>query len=505
MGYVTFERCDRGRRNRRIKNQIAHSQSLAKLCALQSYETDLTFGSMDLLERFKAFVKENDLVPDARPTLLAVSGGVDSTAMAHLFHAAEFLFGIAHCNFQLRGQDSDADELFVEKMAAEWGVPFFVKRFETKTYAEANGLSIQMAARELRYAWFREIAASEGFARIATAHNLNDSVETALLNFVRGTGLTGLKGILAQVANLVRPLLFASRADIESFAKTQKLAWREDSSNFSDDYARNFLRHRVIPLLEELNPNFLQTAARNLVRLRETSENLDFLLQNYFKENQSDDVSQLSESYQLSESLTLEKQELAQLPAPRRALREWLKKYDFTEEQARQVAENFDHVGLEIFSSSGWRLLVDRSKIFLTRELRTSDSRLQIPEIKIQPDDLMVSVPGGGRLFLTHTETPEPYPDGREAVIVDTEKLRFPLILRPWKPGDSFQPFGMGGHSQKLQDFFTNLKLSRLEKEKALVLENGGGAIVWVVGHRLDERFRVTSGTKKFLKISWIK
>jgi tRNA(Ile)-lysidine synthase len=448
---------------------------------------------MDLLEQFKAFVKGNALVPDVRPTLLAVSGGVDSVVMAQLFRAAEFPFGIAHCNFQLRGQDSDEDEVFVEKMAATWDVPFFAKRFETETYAEKNSLSIQMAARELRYAWFREIAVENDFARIATAHNLNDSVETALLNFVRGTGLTGLQGIKplsfgqGSGLGLIRPLLFATRAEIESFAKTQKLAWREDSSNFSDDYARNFLRHRVIPLLEELNPNFLHTAARNLIRLRESGENLDFLLQNFLGEKTASDG-----------TFFIEKQKLAQLPAPRRALREWLKKYDFIEEQARQVAENLDHVGLEIFSHSGWRLLVDRSKIFLENEIQSLNPELQT----IEANDVMVTLPGGVRLFLTPADPELPFPNGHEAIVVDVEKLLFPLRLRLWKPGDSFQPFGMGGHSQKLQDFFTNAKLSRLEKEKIRVLENGDGAIIWVLGHRLDERFKVTSETKNFLKIS---
>jgi tRNA(Ile)-lysidine synthase len=461
---------------------------------------------MDLLEQFKVFVKNNNLLRDARPTLLAVSGGLDSVVMAHLFRAAAFPFGIAHCNFQLRGTDSDGDEVFVKKMAVEQGVPFFAKRFDTKTYAETNSLSIQMAARALRYAWFREIAASNGFARIATAHHLNDSVETALLNFVRGTGLVGLSGIKplsfgeGSEVGLIRPLLFATRADIEDFAKTQKLVWREDSSNASDDYARNFLRHRVLPLLEELNPSFLQTAARNLLRLRETSENLDFLLQNFLGEKTASDS-----------SFFIEKQKLAQLPAPRRALRELLKKYDFTEEQARQVAENLEHIGLEIFSNSGWRLLVDRSKIFLAQTLPSFDKSTagkQTPNSElqtIQADDLMLSVPGGGRLFLTKAENAGTFPDGREAIVVDAEKLQFPLLLRLWQPGDSFQPFGMGGHSQKLQDFFTNLKLSRLEKEKIRVLENGDGVIVWVVGHRLDERFKVTPETKSFLKISWLK
>ncbi|HRI59176.1 MAG TPA: tRNA lysidine(34) synthetase TilS [Saprospiraceae bacterium] len=452
---------------------------------------------MNLPERFNAFVRSGNLLADEHPTLLAVSGGVDSLVMAHLFRQADHAFGIAHCNFGLRGADSDADEFFVRQLAGSWGVPFFATGFETTTYAEQNGLSIQMAARELRYAWFRKIAAENDYLRIATAHNLNDSVETALLNFTRGTGLSGLTGIAASsfpagdVIGLIRPILFAGRSEIEEYARDQNLAWREDSSNAGDEYTRNFLRHRIIPLLEELNPDFLHTAGRNLNRLRETDENLHFLLQNYFGENATP-----------GEGFYIDKQKLVQLPAPRRALRELLKIYGFTEEQCRQVAEGLHYTGLEIHSGSGWRLLNDREKILLATQSPIPNP--QSLTISILPDDLMVTLPARGRLLLIYSDVASAFPDGRAAVLVDAEKLQFPLLLRPWQAGDHFQPFGLNGHSQKLQDFFTNLKLSRFEKEKVLVLENGDGAILWVVGYRLDERFRVTSATHKFLKISYL-
>ena len=444
---------------------------------------------MDLLEQFKNFVKTNRLLPDDRPTLLAVSGGVDSVVMAQLFREAGYPFGIAHCNFQLRGAESDTDEIFVRQLAADFGVLFVVKHFETTVYAEKHGLSIQMAARELRYAWFRDIAAEHGFPRIAIAHNLNDSVETALLNFVRGTGLAGLAGIAVSLGDLIRPLLFAARPEIEAYARTHHLTWREDSSNASDDYARNFIRHQVVPRLEELNPSFLHTAERNLHWLRETGENLHFLLQNYFREETP-----------AQNEFSIEKQKLTQLPAPKQVLHEILKPCGFTGEQARQLADNFHHVGLELYSNAGWRLLNDREKILIV----PPQSPIPNPQplIPVVENDLMVSLPDGSRLVLMPTDTAVPFPDGRETILVDAAKLRFPLHLRPWRPGDAFQPFGMGGHSQKLQDFFTNLKLSRLEKEKVWVLENGDGAIIWVVGHRPDERFKVESKTANFLKIS---
>lgn len=448
-----------------------------------------TTRKMDLLEQFKSFIKANNLLPDGRSTLLAVSGGVDSVVMAHLFREAGYPFGIAHCNFQLRGAASDGDELFVQQLAAEYGVLFFAKHFETKTYAEQHGLSVQMAARALRYDWFHEIAAEHGFARIATAHNLNDSVETALLNFVRGTGLSGLGGIAVNAAGRIRPILFAARPEIEHYARAHQLDWSEDSSNATDDYARNFIRHQVVPRLEELNPNFLHTAERNLHRLRETDENLRFLQGNYFGEKTT-----------APSEFIIDKQKLAQLPAPKQVLHEMLKPCGFTSEQARQLADSLDHVGLELYSNAGWRVLNDREKILIVPP-QSSIPSPQSP-IPIVENDLMVRLPDGSKLVLMPTDIAAPFPDGRDTILVGAEKLRFPLHLRPWLPGDAFQPFGMGGHSQKLQDFFTNLKLSRLEKEKVWVLENGDGTIIWVLGYRLDERYKVVSETGNFLKIS---
>ena len=303
---------------------------------------------------------------------------------------------------------------------------------------------------------------------------------------------------------MIRPLLFATRAELEQFAREHGLDWREDASNATDDYGRNFLRRQVLPLLEKLNPGFLPTAGRNLVRLRETDDNLHFLLRQFFSLQEPP-----------APFFTLGKSKLAQLPAPRRALRELLKHYGFTEEQARQAAENLDRTGFQVFSESGFRLLIDRADVVFSPS--RTPSRGQAPDGRngpeqtataaaqvqaIHADDVMVTLQDGSRFFLTPAEPTLPFPDGRESVVVDAEKLRFPLHLRPWKPGDTFRPFGMMGNSQKLQDFFTNLKLSRLEKEKVPVLENGDGSIVWVVGYRLDERFRAGAATTRFLKIT---
>lgn len=474
---------------------------------------------MDLLEGYFKFLKTQPLNLDGgSPTLLAVSGGLDSVVMAHLFKKAGYPFAIAHCNFQLRGTESDEDELFVQQVALDYEAPFFVKCFETRTYAEKHGLSTQMAARDLRYEWFAELATENGFSYVATAHHLNDSVETALLNFVRGTGLAGLSGISVKkdiqiqgpdhdpntsglVVSIIRPMLFATRDEILEYARAENLIWREDSSNALDDYARNQVRHHIIPRMEQLNPNFLLTAARNMEKIREAHDNLDFLLCGLPTLNGSE--------------ISLDKHTIARLPSAKQALRQLLQPYGFDAEQARQVAENLDHVGLELHSVTGYLLLIDRTKILLNPSTKrpNSEEPTSSPAITVQEDDLMIRLPDGSRVFLMPTSHPQipvvpetNHPAAlEESALVDAEKLQFPLHLRHWLPGDTFQPIGMGGKSQKLQDFFTNQKLTRFEKEEVWLLLNGDGALIWLVGRRLDERFKIHSETKKALKINWIK
>lgn len=462
---------------------------------------------MDLLKGFFKFLKTQRLsLEKGSPTLLAISGGLDSVVLAHLFQQANLPFAIAHCNFQLRGAESDGDELFVQKIALDFEVPFFVKRFETREYAEKNGLSIQMAARELRYTWFAEIAAENSFDHIAVAHHLNDSVETALLNFIRGTGLAGLTGIAPETGKLIRPLLYASRAEILEYARMHEITWYEDSSNASDDYARNFVRHHVFPRLEELNPNFLRTAERNIERIGEAEDNLTFLLNNWLQMDP-----QASNHVANSTTLSIQKQKLTQLPSPKQALRQLLKPYGFDAEQARQLAESFDHVGLELNSEKGWKLLNDRTEILLRQEdqIDPPDENHSSP-VFIQEDDLMVSLPDGSRIFLmTVTDPQSPvtshHSSDLDSITADADQLKFPLHLRHWQSGDSFQPLGMEGKSQKLQDFFTNQKLNRFEKEEVWLLVNGDDNVIWVLGLRLDERFKIHTKTNKALKFNWIK
>ncbi|HAD14523.1 MAG TPA: tRNA lysidine(34) synthetase TilS [Saprospirales bacterium] len=457
---------------------------------------------MEMFEEFFKFLKTQDLpFSQDQAVLLAVSGGLDSCVMVELFQRAGFPFAIAHVNFQLRGPESDQDEQFVQTLARQLDVPCFVQRVDTKSVAQSTGQSTQMAARNLRYAWFKELTDKHGFVGVCTAHHQNDSLETALLNFTRGTSLPGLSGIQANKIfgsesdfaglQVFRPLLFAGRADLERFAKAQGLAWREDSSNAHDDYARNLIRHQVVPVLQSINPNLLETAARNMRRIRSADRNLGYLLQQFV---QYDD-----------NTIKIQKKAIAQLPSPRQALRQLLKDYGFDAEQTRQMAEAFEQNGLEWHTDKSFSALMDREYLLVFASNKSLPDSFSL---KVQEDDLMLRLPDETRLFLMYATVEageNPVHSDPNKITVDAEPLRFPLLLRKWQPGDTFQPLGMGGKHQKLQDFFTNQKLSRLEKEHVWVLTNQDGAIIWVLGMRLDERFKWQNTTKKVCNIHWIR
>lgn len=452
----------------------------------------------DFQSRFQSNAEKTGIVLGTNEgLLLAVSGGVDSMVLLELCYSLGISCTVAHCNFQLRGEESDGDEMLVKERAGEWGIPFFSKRFDTLDYAGSKGVSVQVAARDLRYQWFLELSGILNISKVATAHHLNDHAETAIINWVRGTGITGLSGIPAVTVRgggqliVLRPLLSFTKTEILEYAKEKKLTWREDSSNAKADYTRNFIRQQVIPLLEEVQPGFLYTFERSAAYLSETSANYLYLLQ------QSIGFQPLQEN-----TLQMNIAALQQLPAPVSALRELLKPYGFTPEQARQVATHLDKTGLDIFSGSRNRLTVDRGRIIL--EIGDGNT-VPLQVLFISPDDLMVRVPNGLRLFFTPTTTHEGFPDGRNAVIVDADKLIYPLQLRTWQAGDTFCPFGMDGKSRKVQDFLTDLKVSKPAKERTLMLINGNNEIIWVVGFRLDNRYFVAKTTENCLKISCIR
>lgn len=442
---------------------------------------------------FTSYIADNQLISPNQKTLLAVSGGIDSVVLCHLFKQTNLPFGIAHCNFKLRANTSDKDELFVKQLAQDLAVPFFSITFQTSEISTKRKQSIQVVARDLRYEWLEKVRTENNFDHIATAHHLNDSVETVFYNFTKGCGIRGLHGILPKVEKIIRPLLFATKEAIANFAKKEGITWREDVSNATDKYARNKIRHHVIPVLKELNANFEKTAEANILRLRETEALYDFAIENIKKEVVKND----------GDMLYISMQKLRDSPAPLSVLFEILKPYHFNNRQTEQIlnATDFsknDTLSGKRFYANDYCLLVDREFLILKKEATTDVEHILI----FENDD---QIPLSNRILTIKTvEKPTQFSTDNQVAMLDFEKLHFPLKLRKWQAGDTFCPLGMKGKRQKLQDFFSNNKFSKFDKETVWLLENQG-EIVWIVGHRLDERYKVTDSTNSCLYLQLFK
>lgn len=458
-----------------------------------------------MLEQFKSYVADRRLLDATGSVLAAVSGGIDSMALLHLLPAAGYRVGVAHCNFQLRGEESDGDERMVRDYCGRENIPFFAVRFDTGSYATQKGISIQMAARELRYAWLERVAAEQGFGKIAVAHNANDSAETFLLNLVRGTGLRGLVGMAAEKGRIVRPLLFASRADIEQYVRVHSLHFREDSSNRQLKYARNRIRMEVIPELAKINPAFLATMQGNMERL---------LAAQRLVEEVADDLRRKACS---TKGRTLHIK-IAALPEDQ--LRFWLfellYEFGFSGATVGDIAEATSATSGKIFYSPTHKLLKNRSCLIVApREMEyEKENKKNIAKIESigpnsdRPGEVEQAKGdlGACRLRLgsavlsfevLHSQN-VPLNQGQSVALLDYDALQFPLTLRPWRAGDRFVPLGMSGE-KKLSDFLTDSKLSLFEKQEQLLLCAAGGEVAWVVGRRIDNRYRVAEKTTRIL------
>jgi len=434
-----------------------------------------------MLNRFKKHIEHQLSFLRDKKLLIACSGGVDSVVLTHLLIESDFDIGLAHCNFFLRGNESDEDESFVDELANKYGIPFLSETFDTKNYAETNKLSTQMAARELRYEWFDVLLKDFNYDYVLTAHHADDDLETFLINLSRGTGLKGLTGIREVNDKVVRPLLSFSREEILRYAKTNELYWREDSSNAKTDYLRNKLRHHVIPQYKESIKNALQN-------FRKTQQNLKgsrALVNDYITLIYNLVMTKVGDGYEINI------QKISELPNTQALLYELL--YPFGFSAWDDISELLTaQTGKQVFSSTH-RLVKDRD-ILLLNEI-TTDSFMDELNISEGTSDIRAPIE-------LHFESAERFEiTNANTVFVDKDDLSYPLLLRRWNDGDVFQPFGMEG-KKKLSKFFKDEKLSLVAKEKVWVLCSNR-TIVWIVGMRLDERFKVSKETKNIIRIDY--
>jgi tRNA(Ile)-lysidine synthase len=439
-----------------------------------------------MMDQFTDFIHENSLCGPGDRILAAVSGGIDSVVMLDMLVRAGFETGIAHCNFQLRGEESDRDEAFVESLAAKYGVPYHGNRFGTEGVAREEKISVQMAARNLRYKWFEEIRVSGGYDLIATAHNQDDVIETFFINLSRGTGIRGLTGILPKAGRVIRPLLFASRRDIKSYAAENNISYREDSSNASEKYLRNRVRHKLLPILEDQNPSFRKSLIETMARLSETerlySEEMDSLKKGLLKLD--------------GDRISIPIGKLERLESRKTVLYEILADYNFPPASIGDILNSLDSDPGKQFFSPSHRLVKDREDLILTPLKENEDRRyyLETGEGQIyDPIDLEWVV-------VENTETFR-IPKDPNVACLDPDLFEFPLILRRWQRGDYFQPFGMKG-MKKISDFLIDEKVSLPDKENVWLLACGS-KILWVIGYRIDERFRIGTDTRQVLMMKY--
>jgi len=439
---------------------------------------------MQLNEKFKETLHRFGLDQPNNKILLAVSGGIDSMVMMYLFSHLKVNCAIAHCNFQLRSNESDDDEAFVREHASKLYFKIFVTRFETEEYAIENHLSIQMAARELRYTWFEKLTKVHQFDYIAVAHTRDDAIETFFINLGRGSGIAGLTGIRPISDKVVRPLLFTSRSDIEKYSKDNQIPFREDSSNASDKYLRNYIRHNIIPGFEEVFPHFRESMAQNLDKLNDAYS--------LYQQALTDEVSAIIRHD--GDHLHIDIQTLLKSKAPKTVLFEILKNYGFSSSTVEEIFSVTHAISGKHFTSSSHKLVKDRECFIVSKLVSDGNLRHYIEEGTVNmehPVPLSFEIIEKTAEFTIEKDS--------SSAFLDYNKIEFPLILRKWQSGDYFIPLGMSG-MKKLSDFFVDLKLSIIDKENAWLLTSGN-RIVWIVGKRIDDRFKITENTAKILRI----
>lgn len=438
-----------------------------------------------LKDQFLQFSVKKNLFSATDKIIVAVSGGIDSCVLLFLLHELNFNCVVVHCNFSLRNEESDNDENFVKELSKEYHFEFETKKFKTTFFAEENGISIQMAARELRYSFFEETRKKHDCKFIATAHHADDNIETLFINLIRGTGLKGLSGIPVKTEKIVRPLLFATRNEIYAFAKKNEIKWREDSSNQSVKYMRNKIRHDLLPMIEEIKPGFSKQILRNIEHFGETNNLLKEILNEKIKEI----------TFNSDNKLFIDISELLKSESGKTFLYEIIAPYGFNPKQINKIWSTINGESGKVFYSKNYCLNKDRDKIIIS-QIHTNNTKR-----KYYIDEIQEWISEPIELSINHLswESSMTISKSNSIAMLDAEKIEFPLIIRRWEHGDYFKPIGMQGF-KKLSDFFIDNKLSKVDKDNIWIVESAN-KIVWVIGHRIDDRFKISESTKAAIQL----
>lgn len=429
------------------------------------------------MDQFQAYINRCNLIAEGDKLILALSGGIDSMVLADLLLKAKVEFVAAHCNFLLRDEESDGDEKFVREYAEKHDIQCFVKQFETEKYAADNGISIEMSARDLRYAWFEQLRLRLDYNKIAVAHHADDQAETFFINLLRGAGLRGLKGMLPQNGVIIRPLLWASREQIRQYAVENQILWREDHTNAESVYLRNKIRNQLLPAFDELKPEARQGLYKSLEYLASENE----LYRELLKEKLSVFVKNDRETPPTS---------YLKPPTSYQLLFEWLRQYGFNTDQCHFIFEAMETgIGNKYFSPTH-QLVIGRNELQLSEIKPVMDEEVQI---EVGEEEIASPI----HLRFSHIEKSSDFFIDKSPIVamLDADKVQFPLTLRHWRHGDRFHPLGMKG-SKLLSDFFVDQRFTEAQKQNVFLLVSAKNEILWVVGQRIDDRFKVTNGTK---------
>lgn len=444
-----------------------------------------------MIDQFQAYINRYNLLTEGDKVILALSGGIDSMVLADLLLKAKVEFVAAHCNFHLRGHESDGDDWFVRKFAENRGIQCFVKHFETEKYAAKYGISIEMAARDLRYAWFEQLRQQLGYDKIAVAHHADDQAETFFINLLRGAGLNGLKGMKPQNGFIIRPLLWASREQIRKYAVENHVVWREDHTNVESVYLRNRIRNQLMPVFDELQPKARQGLYKSLEHLSSENELYRALLKEKLAQivEREGEIQRLPYSA-ISPSAVGPSTGSGTLAFTFQLLFEWLRQYGFNTDQCHFIHEAIGTGIGNQYCSPTHCVVIGRDDLQLSEinEKTVDEIQIQIGEEEIiSPVHLRFSRFEKNADFIIDKSS--------EVAQLDAEKIQFPLILRHWQHGDRFHPLGMKG-SKLLSDFFVDQKFSECQKQNVWLLVSANDDILWVVGYRIDDRFKIVNDTK---------